>query len=235
MNKKKTTKIWTKSISKFTNLKPNDIWDHENIYHLKTDTIRISKLVAHYEIYKKILQIKGDVIECGVFKGISLTRFLTFREILENHYSRKIYGFDVFGKFPKPKYKKDKSFLDLWEKNAGDGIDFNELNKIFLDKKFKNYEIVKGDVKNTIVDLIKKKPNIKISLLHLDMDIYEPTIFVLKTLYPKVVRGGLILIDDFKSVYGATKATKEFLKINNKLRLKKLNFGKACLYFIEKK
>jgi hypothetical protein len=52
------------------------------------------------------------------------------------------------------------------------------LNKIFLDKKFKNYEIVKGDVKNTIVDLIKKKPNIKISLLHLDMDIYEPTIFV---------------------------------------------------------
>jgi hypothetical protein len=43
------------------------------------------------------------------------------------------------------------------------------------------------------------------------------------------------LIDDFNSVYGATKATKEFLKINNKLRLKKLNSGKACLYFIEKK
>ena len=124
-----------KSISKFKNVSESDIWNSENIYHLKTDTTRISTLINHYELYKKIISLPGDVVECGVFKGISLTRFLTFREILENNYSRKIYGFDVFGKFPKPKYQDDKSFLKKWEKNAGDGIDITELNDILLNKK----------------------------------------------------------------------------------------------------
>ena len=70
-----------KSISKFKNVSKEDIWNSENIYYLKTDINRISNLITHYEIYKKIISLPGDVVECGVFKGISLTRFLTFREI----------------------------------------------------------------------------------------------------------------------------------------------------------
>ena len=222
-----------KSVSKFKNVSNNDIWNSENIYHLKTDTSRISKLIYHYEIYKKIISLPGDVVECGVFKGISLTRFLTFREILENNNSRKIYGFDVFGKFPKPNNQGDKSFLKRWEKNAGDGIDAQELNDILLEKKFLNFELVKGDVKKTIPNLIKQQPHLKISLLHLDMDIYEPTKFVLNKLFSYVVKGGIILIDDYNSVFGATKATDEFLNLNKNLEIKKLNFNKVPSYIIK--
>jgi len=222
-----------KSVSKFKNVSNNDIWNSENIYHLKTDTSRISKLIYHYEIYKKIISLPGDVVECGVFKGISLTRFLTFREILENNNSRKINGFDVFGKFPKPNNQGDKSFLKSWEKNAGDGIDAQELNDILLEKKFLNFELVKGDVKKTIPNLIKEQPHLKISLLHLDMDIYEPTKFVLNKLFSYVVKGGIILIDDYNSVFGATKATDEFLNLNKNLEIKKLNFYKIPSYIIK--
>ena len=222
-----------KSNSKFKNVSKNDVMNSENIYHLKTDTSRISKLIYHYEIYKKIISLPGDVVECGVFKGISLTRFLTFREVLENNNSRKIYGFDVFGKFPKPKNQGDKSFLKRWEKNAGDGIDVQELNNILLEKKFLNFELVKGDVKKTIPNLIKQQPHLKISLLHLDMDIYEPTKFVLNKLFSYVVKGGIILIDDYNSVFGATKATDEFLNLNKNLEIKKLNFYKVPSYMIK--
>ena len=45
-------------------------WKHENLFYLTSDK-RILKLIDHYEIYKKILDIKGDIIECGVFKGAS--------------------------------------------------------------------------------------------------------------------------------------------------------------------
>ena len=197
-----------KSISKFKNISNTDIWNSENIYHLKTDITRISNLINHYEIYKKITSLPGDVVECGVFKGISLTRFLTFREILENNNSRKIYGFDVFGKFPKPKNQSDKSFLKRWEKNA-------------------------GDVKKTIPNLIKQQPHLKISLLHLDMDINESTKFVLNKLFSYVVRGGIILIDDYNTVFGATKATDEFLNLNKDLEIKKLNFYKKPSYIIK--
>ncbi len=222
-----------KSKSKFKNISNKDIWNSENIYHLKTDTTRISKLIYHYEIYRKIISLPGDIIECGVFKGISLTRFLTFREILESNNSRKIYGFDVFGKFPKPRNQGDKFFLKEWEKNAGDGINDKELNEILIDKKFSNFELIKGDVKKTIPKLIKQQPHLKISLLHLDMDIYEPTKFVLNKLFSYVVRGGIILIDDYNSVFGATKATDEFLKSNKNLKIKKLDFYKVPSYIIK--
>ena len=221
------------SFSKFKNVSKDDVWNSENIYHLKTDTTRISNLINHYEIYKKIISLPGDVVECGVFKGISLTRFLTFREILENYNSRKIYGFDVFGKFPKPKNQGDKSFLKSWEKSAGDGIDIKELNDILLDKKFSNFEIVKGDVKKTIPKLIKQHPALKISLLHLDMDIYEPIKFTLNKLFPYVVKGGIILIDDYNTVFGATKAIDEFLNLNKGLEIKKLNFYKKPSYIVK--
>ena len=222
-----------KSVSKFKNVSKDDVWNSENIFYLKTDVYRIANLINHYEIYKKIISLPGDIVECGVFKGISLTRFLTFREILENYNSRKIYGFDVFGKFPKAKNQGDKSWVKKWEKNAGDGSDVKELNNILLDKKFSNFELVKGDVKKTIPNLIKQHPGLKISLLHLDMDIYEPTKFTLNKLFPYVVKGGIILLDDYNEVFGATKATDEFLKLNKGLKITKLNFYRKPSYIVK--
>ena len=73
-------------------------WQTENQFYLTSEKSRIQKLVDHYEIYKKISQLNGDIIECGVFKGVSLIRFLTFRDIDKNTKIKKIYGFDAFGK-----------------------------------------------------------------------------------------------------------------------------------------
>ena len=65
-------------------------WTHENLFYLISDKKRILKLIDLYEVYKKILNIRGDIIECGVFKGASLIRFLTFRDLIETKYKRKI-------------------------------------------------------------------------------------------------------------------------------------------------
>ena len=59
------------------------IWDAENIFYLNANTSRISKFVYHYEIYKKIIDIPGDILEFGVFKGASFSKLLAFRKILE--------------------------------------------------------------------------------------------------------------------------------------------------------
>ncbi len=214
-------------------MKQRDIWNSENIFHMKSDITRISKIIYQYEIYKKITNISGDIIECGVFKGNSLIRFLTYREYLDQKYSRKIYGFDVFGKFPKAKNTKDKIFLKKWEKAAGDGISQKELKDNLLRKKFENFELVKGDVTKTLPKFLKKNPKLKISLLHLDMDIYEPTKFVLFRLFNKISRGGVILLDDYDKVYGATKAVDEFLKFHKSLKIKRKNKLGSTPYIIK--
>ena len=70
----------------------------------------------------------------------------------------------------------------------------------------------------------------KIALLHLDMDIYSSTKFALNKLYKKMSPNGIILIDDYSTVEGATKAVDEFLKKNKKLKLNKLKFYQQPSY-----
>ena len=219
-----------RSKNKFKNIKDDEIWNAENIYHLKTNISRIAKLIYHYEIYKKIISIPGDIIELGVFKGISLVRFLTFRSLIENNYARKIIGFDAFGKFPISKSAADQRFIKKHLPKAGDGISKNELDHILLKKKFENYELIKGNIFKTLPKYLNLNRDNKIALLHLDMDIYSSTKFALNKLYKKMSPNGIILIDDYSTVEGATKAVDEFLKKNKKLKLNKLKFYQQPSY-----
>lgn len=205
-----------------------DRWLIENQFYLTSEKSRIQKLLDHYEIYKKISQLNGDIIECGVFKGVSLIRFLTFRDIDRNTKIKKIYGFDAFGKFPKPlstknHKKRDTSFARLHDRKIGMGLNVNKLDNILRNKGFKNYQLIKGDVTKTIDLFVSKKKNLKISLLHLDMDIYTPTKYTLSKLFKFIVKKGIILIDDYKHIKGATIAINEFLKENKKLKIQKIS------------
>ena len=65
------------------------------------------------------------------------------------------------------------------------------------------------------------------------MDTYEPTKFTLNKLFPYIVKRGIVLIDDYNSVYGATKAVDEFINLNKYLEIKKLNFYKLPAYIIK--
>ena len=78
-------------------------WEYENGFYLTSHPSRLGKSVVHFEIYKEILHLPGAIVECGVYKGASLIRFATFREMLESQYSRQIIGFDAFGEFPREK------------------------------------------------------------------------------------------------------------------------------------
>ncbi len=80
---------------------------------------------------------------------------------------------------------------------------------------------------------IEKNRNTKISLLHLDMDVYKPTKYVLDILEKRIVKNGIILIDDYGTMEGATKALDEFLKKRNDLKIKKLSFYKVPSFIIK--
>ena len=76
---------------------------------------------------------------------------------------------------------------------------------------------------STLEKFEKENKNLKIALLHLDLDVYEPTSHALKIFSKYMVKGGLILLDDYGTVEGATRATDEFCK-EKKLEIKKLSF-----------
>ncbi|WP_420264247.1 TylF/MycF/NovP-related O-methyltransferase [Candidatus Magnetominusculus dajiuhuensis] len=186
-------------------------WEYENGFYLTSHITRLGKMVAHYDLYKSIIHLPGHIIECGVYKGASLLRFSTFREILESPYSRKIIGFDAFGKFPDQESPADQKFIKEFEGEAGEGISIEELRKVFIHKSIGNYELIQGDICATIPKYLSEHPELKIALLHIDVDVYKPTVVILNNLYERVVRGGLVVFDDFGVVAGETQAIDEFI------------------------
>lgn len=202
---------------KINNLSSDRVWDYENGYYWFSPYNRIAKQIAHWEIYKQIQSVPGHVIELGVYKGSSIVRWATFREMLENAHSRKIVGFDAFGKFPVNDSfsPDDRNFIERFEDIGGDGLSVEELHEVLAGKGFVNIDLIEGDVHSQIPSYLNDHPELKISLLHLDMDVYEPTIFALRTLWSRLSRGGLVVIDDYNAVEGATRAVDEFFKEQN--------------------
>jgi len=199
-------------------------WDYENAYYLTSHTKRLAKALAHFELYKSIAGLPGHVVECGVYKGASMIRFATFREILESPFSRKIIGFDAFGEFPKQDEDNDAKFIEKFEGDGGFGISEDELADVFKYKNIQNIELVKGDVNDTIPQYLIEHPELKVSLLHIDVDVYQPSVTILENLFDKVVKGGLIVLDDYATVAGETRAVDEFLEGKN-LIIEKLSIS----------
>ncbi|HEY1464543.1 MAG TPA: TylF/MycF/NovP-related O-methyltransferase [Terriglobales bacterium] len=212
-------------------LSSSDVWDHENAFYWFSHPTRLNKMLAHYELYKSILELPGHIVELGVYKGASLIRLATFRNALENDFSRKIIGFDAFGKFPQENLEteNDLRFIRGFEGAGGNGLSVEELSGILRRKAFQNVALVKGNVFQTIPKYLADHPETRIAFLHLDMDVQEPTIFALNELYDRVVPGGIIVFDDYNSVAGETLAVDQFVALK-KIKLQKLHFYNVPTY-----
>jgi len=201
------------------------VWDWENGYFWFSHPSRINKFLAHYELYQMILNLPGDVLEMGVFKAGSMIRWASFRQLLENNGARRIIGFDTFGKFPinGVGLDVDLDYVNNFTAQAGDALSKAQVNELFAHKGFDNIELLEGNVNDTLPHFVQSNPACRIALLHLDLNVKEPTEFVLDALYDRVVPGGLIVIDDYMSVVGATEAVDDLLQSKG-LKIEKLSF-----------
>lgn len=181
-------------------------WDYENGYYLTASKERVGKVLNQWELFKHIP--KGDIIEVGVLKGASLSRFAIFRDLLG--YDCKIYGFDTFGHFPRSKRNQD--FIDSFVSQAGEALPIDEV-QFYLDSKgHEDIHLIEGDIFDTLpLFLHSKRP--KLGMIHIDVDAYEPTKFALQQLIPFMVTGGIIMLDDYHHCEGAKAACDEVLSI----------------------
>ncbi|MTI43562.1 macrocin-O-methyltransferase TylF [Roseibium hamelinense] len=212
-------------------LEKSNVWDYENGFYWFSHKSRLNKILAHYELYKSIVDLPGHVFELGVYKGASITRLATFRDALENDFSRKIVGFDAFGEFPTDglQVEDDLKFIKEFEGKGGHGLAIEELKALLEDKSFENFELVRGNVFDTLPAYLEKHPETRLAFLHLDMDVKEPTDFALELLYDRIVPGGLIVLDDYNAVAGETISVDDFIR-KQRLKIEKLPFYNVPAY-----
>jgi len=209
-------------------------FEYENGFYATADPSRFSKFISHLEFFKRTSEIRGEIVEFGIFKGNSFFRWIKFRDLLEQTNSRKIIGFDVFGDFPEANFEEDKLKRDAFveETKGGKSISFEEITELLKKQNLqKNVEIIKGDILQTLDLYIEDNPHLKISLLHIDVDLYEPSKVILEKLYSKVTKGGIIILDDYGAFAGTNKAVDDFFK--DKVEIKKLPYAHAISYLVK--
>ena len=205
-------------------------WEYENNFLLTCQNSRIAKMLAYYELYKIATKIRGDFVLGGVFRGISTVEFSTFINLCEKISKRKLIVFDEFKKFPKN--NNDLKSLTVIKQMGEIGITKSQLSLVLKNKKIKNVELIKGKIIKTVSDYVLSHPKLKISLLNLDVDIYDRELLSLKILYPFVTKGGVIILNDFGVFDYETKIIDNFFK-NKNLKIKKLSFAKTPSYVIK--
>jgi hypothetical protein len=211
-----------------------DFWEAENTWYWTAPVSRLSKAIAQWEIYKSIIELPGCIGEFGIYKAASLIRLATFREIAENAHSRRIIAFDIFGRFPSPPQGSsphDVSFIERFEAEGGPGLSEEEVSSILQQKGFSNIDLVRGDIFDTLPNFLERHPQLRFALVHVDVDLYAVTRFVLDLTAPLLVQRGAFMLDDYGGVTGATRATDEFLLDNPGFSMTKteLSYAPAVL------
>ncbi len=170
--------------------------------------------------------IQGDFVECGVWRGGS-TMAAIDTLIKAGDTKRNIYLYDTFEGMSEPT-ELDKVFTgtgadelmnssqkedptSVWCYSALEEVQAN-VGRLKYPKQLIHY--VKGKVEDSIPQTLPGK----IALLRLDTDWYESTKHELEHLYPLLVPGGVIIIDDYGHWEGARKAVDEYIE-GNKLPL----------------
>lgn len=200
-----------------------------------------TRFLSCYEIFKKITDIKGSVVECGVFRGSTLMSWALFSAVMEPaNLTRRIYGFDTFKGFPgvsakdKNKYRKtspNEFATDSYRELSG-------LTKAYDDNRFLGHidkvKLIKGRAENTIPGFIKDNPHLVISLLFLDFDLYEPTKVAIEHFYPRIPKGGIIAFDELDNPIwpGETLALLDSIGMK-KLKIQRVRFDPYIGYAIK--
>ncbi len=217
------------SIQKIKNEIPYDMDKEFNEIFYKSRDFTLTSVERAYVLYKAIeyiskFKISGDIVECGVWKGGSII-ISAMTLMKENNRSRKIYLYDTFEGMAEPTdvdrmAANDFPAKEMWNKlkRKNDNIwmcysSLKEVRKNVFSSGYpkKNFIFIKGKVEDTIPKTIPEK----ISLLRLDTDWFESTRHELVYLFPKLSKGGILIIDDYGHWKGAKKAVDEYFKDNN--------------------
>jgi hypothetical protein len=168
----------------------------------------LTRFLVRHELFKKIVNVKGSVVECGVFSGNGLMAWAQLSSILEPiGFWRRIYGFDTFDGFPQVS-DQDASTVQASEPKIGDLTDncYEELQKcisLFDANRYLNQFPkvlpIRGDFLQTAPKFLNDNPHVLIALLYLDFDIYEPTKKALELFLPRMPKGAILGFDEINN------------------------------------
>jgi O-methyltransferase len=182
-------------------------------------------------------QVPGAVVECGVWRGGSMHAVARTLDRLGD-YSRDLYLYDTFEGMTEPTEKDRRvdgqpaaAILATSDKQRSSTWAYASLEDVqagFADVPYPSERVhfIKGRIEDTVPAEVPDE----IAILRLDTDWYESTAHEFEHLYPRLVSGGVLIIDDYGFWQGSRQATHEFLdRTGERLLLIRMNSGRVAV------
>ncbi len=177
------------------------------------------RILAMHKASRYVAQnrLAGEIVECGVWRGGSMM-VAALSMLAAGDCRPELYLFDTFAGMPEPTDRDvDGSGRAIAEtlarlpKTAESIWAIAPLAEVKANIERTGYpssrvHYVEGRVEETLAAAAPAA----ISLLRIDVDWYEPTLHCLQTLYPRLVAGGVLILDDYTEWTGARQATEEY-------------------------
>ena len=199
----------------------------------------LKRFLAHTELFKKTLGLPGDIAELGVYRGLGL---MTWANLLEAYCigdrTKVVFGFDNwagFSKFsPQDGDQKENTGKTIGGFNPEKfKAELESAIKIFDSDRFiphkPRIKLVEGNIEDTVWTFLEENPGVRFSLIHFDCDLYAPTKAALEAFWPRVVRGGVVIFDEYgiPDWPGETAAVDAFIADKPNVRLETFDWTNA--------
>ena len=201
----------------------------------------LSRILFLHELYSKIVDVPGIVLELGVRWGQNLALFSSFRGMEEpfNH-ARRIVGFDTFGGFPRTSPEDGTAAIatpgayavpEGYEDYLREVLAYHEQESPLA--HLEKFELVKGDATETLPRYLEERPETVIALAYFDFDLYEPTQVCLEAIRPHLVSGSVLGFDQLgsRNFPGETLAVREVFDLGD-LRLRRSPYAAQASYAV---
>ena len=200
----------------------------------------LKRFLAMYELFKLILPVKGSIVECGVFRGFSLMSWAKLSSILEpENLTRRIYGFDSFNGFPSVSSndRTGSGIAEVGDFQTSSYDELIELLRVYDQDRFLGHipkvQLIRGDASKTIPEFVQQNRHLLVSMLFIDLDLYEPTKAALEHILPRMPKGSIVAFDELDNPIwpGETEALLEQMQLN-RLRIQRFDWDPYIGYAV---
>lgn len=153
--------------------------------------------------------VEGEVAECGCYRGLSTFIIASYLWLTDQKFTGV--GMHVIDSF--------EGLGDPVSKDYGTADEMVQINKMMVKGAFSApIDVVKYATKEYpniafypgwIPEIFAQIPETRFKLVHIDVDLYSPTLASLEYFFPRLVPGGIIICDDVNWP-GARRALEEF-------------------------
>ncbi len=153
--------------------------------------VNLARNLFFYELYKKVIELSGNIAEVGTYKGASFMLWAKLIKLFEPYNTTRVYGFDWF-------QGMEPGSHDYGENRGLYKADYDTLNRLIELQKLDDVALLcKMDVTKELDAFIRERPWLRFKLVFIDCGIEEVMDESLRVFWPRLVKGGILIMDHY--------------------------------------